>query len=435
MSSNGSASILFGGWTLVKWALILLGLSHVINGSNGREWRNVGQVKPLVRNCPVQPIISILEPSTKSRVHLVGVSHGSAASATLVQETITTLDSKAVVLELCDDRFLSISLETRLEPRSNSTMKNIYTQKLEEWERSAPKSFPERLIRNLQSFSLFTKSRGLLIGSFVMMGVLASALQRIVRPFSKSDEFATAMKVAYDNNIEVRLGDAPQSDTLESVKKLISKDTINPSQVLRGSRMLLFSAFGTDLGEFPWKRRKLYPSDAISGKEWINIPEVYARNYALLGSLLPIIILLVCTSLFNLLSLSGMEQEFLPPLVSGQDITEMTSIVQNIVGSNHIPLQTLTNVGQVAVDTVNTGWEWLQVIAVASLPTEVEHAITLLIDAAAVLILIRLSKLIGTDRDKIIASKVQEVCREFPVSFIIFRLNFPHELIVHLFHK
>ncbi len=46
---------------------------------------------------------------------------------------------------------------------------------------------------------------------------------------------------------------------------------------------------------------------------------------------------------------------------------------------------------------------------------ETESLINFGIDAASLLLLIRLSKIIGNDRDRIIAYKVMKVCKEFPV--------------------
>lgn len=53
------------------------------------------------------------------------------------------------------------------------------------------------------------------------------------------DEFVTAMLEAEKLDIPVRLGDAPQNDTLNSIKGIISVDVFNPSQVVEGAGFLV----------------------------------------------------------------------------------------------------------------------------------------------------------------------------------------------------
>jgi hypothetical protein len=50
------------------------------------------------------------------------------------------------------------------------------------------------------------------------------------------------------------------------------------------------------------------------------------------------------------------------------------------------------------------------------LPPEVEAVTSTMIDIFSVLVLIRMSKIIGTDRDCIIAKNVQTAAKDFPVS-------------------
>ena len=51
--------------------------------------------------------------------NMKGVSHGSAASARLVSEQMNAINPDAVIVELCEDRILSISLESKIEPVYN----------------------------------------------------------------------------------------------------------------------------------------------------------------------------------------------------------------------------------------------------------------------------------------------------------------------------
>jgi hypothetical protein len=51
-----------------------------------------------VKKVPNSPVLVVVDPHTKTRVHLVGVSHGTKASASLVQNTIQSIKPSAVVL-------------------------------------------------------------------------------------------------------------------------------------------------------------------------------------------------------------------------------------------------------------------------------------------------------------------------------------------------
>ena len=51
----------------------------------------------------------------------------------------------------------------------------------------------------------------------------------------------TAMLEAERLNIPVRLGDAPQNDTLNSIKKVMSAEVFNPFKVVEGASLLVRS--------------------------------------------------------------------------------------------------------------------------------------------------------------------------------------------------
>ncbi len=101
-------------------------------------------------------------------VHLIGVSHGSPASAALVKQTIERVKPNAIVLELCDDRYLSISLDAKLKPlfSGNKTLPEIYEKKLRRLVEMEKNSKGIYLKANLN----FMKSQGLLVGTFIGMG-------------------------------------------------------------------------------------------------------------------------------------------------------------------------------------------------------------------------------------------------------------------------
>jgi cysteine synthase len=57
-----------------------------------------------VRKVPKQPVLEVVDKASRSKVHLIGVSHGAPASAALVKETIARVKPNVIVLELCDGR-------------------------------------------------------------------------------------------------------------------------------------------------------------------------------------------------------------------------------------------------------------------------------------------------------------------------------------------
>ena len=63
-----------------------------------------------------KPVLRVIDPNSNSIVHLVGVSHGSPISAELVQSTISMVKPDVIVLELCEDRYISMSLDNKIVP-------------------------------------------------------------------------------------------------------------------------------------------------------------------------------------------------------------------------------------------------------------------------------------------------------------------------------
>jgi hypothetical protein len=61
----------------------------------------------------------------------------------------------------------------------------------------------------------------------------------------------------------------------------------------------------------------------------------------------------------------------------------------------------------------------ISALTMTELPQGSEDILNTIIDVFSLFLLIRLAKIIGSDRDKIIASKVLAVCKEFPVYYII----------------
>ena len=101
-----------------------------------------------------RPILKVVEPYSQCRVHLIGVSHGSATSAELVQETIAKVRPSTIVVELCDERYLSICLDSKIAPNvDDPILLKTYYKKLEALKEK------EELRSKVQGRSLLTAFR------------------------------------------------------------------------------------------------------------------------------------------------------------------------------------------------------------------------------------------------------------------------------------
>lgn len=284
-----------------------------------------------------------------SRVHLIGVSHGSKASAKLVRETIQRLKPSAVVLELCEERFMTVSLEAQMRPRNNATLMDMYDSKSET---ARAKKMPMlRLTPAEQIFGAlrFASSQGMVGGAFVIMGLTIGYFQKIARA-SSGDEFLTAMAEAEALRVPVLLADAAQNDTLRSLGRVLSLDTLRPDKVLDGVQSLAFSALGVGAPQ--------------GGCEWVNIPRVYSESDGLFFSLLPILLVAFAPSLLAL--------DALPPP------THDASLFAQL----------------------------------GELKAQVLDAVETLVNAASFLFIVRLAKIIGAERDELMARNIQAACRD-----------------------
>ena len=164
----------------------------------------------------------------------------------LVDKVIESIRPANVVVELCPERFLSISLEARIRPRFNETMTNLYDEKMRALEALDAKR-RKGLVGDIErgwSVTRFVASQGFVAGTFIMLGLAVSSLQKVARGSGSVgangrrtplDEFSTAMVAAERQSIEVSLGDAPQSDTLNSVKRVFTPELFSPKQVSEGA--------------------------------------------------------------------------------------------------------------------------------------------------------------------------------------------------------
>lgn len=327
---------------------------------------------PSIVKVDKEPILVVTDPKHQCNIHLIGVSHGSAASAELVDRTIRSINPSAVVLELCDERYLAMSLDARIEPKGNISLESLYQEKLLQLDAFRNNDNNPQLT-NLLSNWKFIKSQGPLVGSFISMGFVATTMQSLFKS-STVDEFTTAMQIATENNIPIYLGDAPQRDTLQSMKQMVTKDTFDVDNFVDGAKSLGFSALGL------WNKdvRHFQPlqnlDEAFQQVNWINIPTIYMENRQLLKALLPFALIMLSTSVFGMLPMSGQ---------ANADVQEIASI-----------------------------WD--------TTTSAVNQFAAVMVDVMATLVLVRMTKLIGSDRDKILASNIQEVCRKHKVCISLY---------------
>jgi len=135
----------------------------------------------------------------------------------------------AVIVELCQERFIAISLDAQILPRTNVTLIEMYEkQKLQLLKKYAKEMElspddtekfllspvlirPKRnFVQQIISAFRFAKSQGMLGGLFVLLGLSVGSLQKLTND-PGGDEFVTAMRIAEEQNIPVLLGDAPQN--------------------------------------------------------------------------------------------------------------------------------------------------------------------------------------------------------------------------------
>ena len=139
---------------------------------------------PVVKSLK-RPVLTVIDPTTKSRIHLVGVCHGSASSARLVEEIFDEVNPAAVVLELCDDRFYSISLEAKIRPRGNETQAQNFDNEMEIIKKEEAKALEMNglmgAFTQLNNIIGFVAQQGLVGGSFVLLSLCVNNLQSLFR--------------------------------------------------------------------------------------------------------------------------------------------------------------------------------------------------------------------------------------------------------------
>jgi hypothetical protein len=172
-----------------------------------------------------------------------------------------------------------------------------------------------------------------------------------------------------------------------------------------------FSAFGLLPGKSNRILSSRIPDAVMKASEWVSIPKAYLENSSMLKSLLPIFAVLFVSTALGFIPFDDVDT--IP--------TESTaSAISASISSLFTPSGVITSDVTAVANTVGfTGISILQNIIAfftGDLPPEVEVVTSTMIDVFSVLVLIRMAKIIGTDRDCIIAKNVQTAAKEFPVS-------------------
>lgn len=361
------------------------------------------------------PVLTVKERNSNCTIHLVGVSHGSPASSALVSKVMREVNPSSVVVELCEDRFVSISLDAAIRPRGNVTLESIYDEKmklLEEMKESKKivKTMTDGeipLMTRMKSAWAFARGQGAVGGAFVLLGLTVSALQKLSQVGNRAsetvcDEFVTAMREAETLDIPVVLGDASQNDTLKSIKTVFSPAMFDPPTASKGARFLAFSTFGVYPRESYEVLSSRIDGNVLQASEWVSIPRTYARSKAMLKSLGPLFALATFTAAIG----------FLP------ELSDLASSVSEDVNT--------AATAATAVATTAGQDSWLHGAISYELPLWARQSADLAADIFSFLLLVRLGKIIGTDRDKIIAANVRQAALELPNQELVVVIGMLH---------
>lgn len=346
-------------------------------------------IQPVIQIDNNLPVLVVTDPISKCRIHIVGVSHGSQASAQLVKQVmLENCKPKCVILELCEDRFLSISLDAKVQPRNNASMTKFYNDRINSkraFELNENQMKHDNIFNNLYSTFNFVKSQGFIGGTFISLGLLVSNIQRLGLSKEMGDEFVTAMKISEQLKIPVKLADANQNDTLKSIRNILKEETFDLREIVKNTKLLGFSALGLAAeSSFPSLARKIQENNKINNtsilrqSRWINIPSIYIQQPKMLQSLTPLLVTLLLSSI---LTYAPFEES--------------------------IPTQIDSNSG-------SSSFGILTSLLTMQVSDQISELINFAMDMFGFILLIRMAKLIGTDRDYILASNIQKICKSYP---------------------
>jgi hypothetical protein len=165
------------------------------------------------------------------------------------------------------------------------------------------------------------------------------------------------------------------------------------------------------------------PEPLLKASRWVSIPGAYLDDFSMLKSLLPLLLASIVTTFVGTL-----------PLFVGDGVMDIENVNVALNADPSAAISTLevttsaimTYFGAIFHDTIGSGNFYMSVERYFS-GIDFDASGSLFIDAMSLLFLIRMAEVIGTNRDCIIAKKVQSAATEFPVRQtlkIVYELNF-----------
>ena len=338
-------------------------------------------------------------------MHLVGVSHGSKASAELVQRTIRETSPAAVILELCEERYLSVSLEAQLRPR-NATIASMYDTIVNQLRLAAERDNSNALplfsamtpFDQLMGALRFARAQGFVGGAFVLLSLLIRRIQRATRS-SGDDEFVTAMREAEALRIPILLADASQNETLLSISRVISTEALNPVLFLHDLRSFGFSVLGIGAMSSNQAVAKVVPAPVARRSKWVNI---YCDGLGIF--LLPPILVALFPYIADLLPFHTSSLD----ASSGEALADAAQLMQS---SPSWPL-TVESAG-----TIKAGSQIIHALI---------NSAIVFIDVAAWVLFMRMVKVTAEERDDLMARNIQRMCRKFPGKDVVVVIGMSH---------
>jgi hypothetical protein len=160
---------------------------------------------------------------------------------------------------------------------------------------------------------------------------------------------------------------------------------------------------------------------------------VYAENWNMIKSLLPLLIIgLVSTGLTLAAAVLDENGIGLLPLLSTTTAAATSPILSPALDlTTQLPPE-VANTGQLILEKVGGTLSFLFGVDSGELSPELNVAVETVIEIISLLLLIRLAKLIGSDRDRIIARRVMEICNEFPVCLSISTSSSSRSFYLHM---
>ena len=171
----------------------------------------------------------------------------------------------------------------------------------------------------------------------------------------------------------------------------------------------MFSALGLfpDVSYKPLSER--IPSALLKASQWLSVPGAYFDDRSMLQTLIPIFASSVITTSIASVYVTG-------TVASLEKINDLTTTADTI-GSALLPIQITTSALLTYLSAImHSQAEWLTDIGAFLSTLDNGNLLNDFANLVSVLLIIRMSRLIGTDRDSIIAEKIQATASEFPVS-------------------